>query len=96
MSTPIIMTVTGELAGDQLGPTLAHEHLYCDISNYSGRADNRVMDVVLMADELAEFRQAGGRSIIENAGRNRTRRGQASRYQRSIRSAGYQWDGVLR
>jgi predicted metal-dependent phosphotriesterase family hydrolase len=61
----MVMTVTGEIASDQLGQTLAHEHLYCDISCYSGRPDNRVMNVALMVDELAEFRKAGGRSIIE-------------------------------
>lgn len=65
MNIPVIMTVTGEIAADQLGHTLAHEHLYCDISKYSGRADNRVMDVELVADELADFHEAGGRSIIE-------------------------------
>ena len=65
MSTSGIVTVTGEIAGDQLGPTLAHEHLYCDLSISSGRADNVVMDVALIAEELADFRRAGGRSIVE-------------------------------
>jgi phosphotriesterase-related protein len=65
MSRSVITTVTGEIAGDQLGPTLAHEHLFCDISVNSGKADNKVMDVALMAEELVDFRRAGGRSIVE-------------------------------
>lgn len=60
-----IVTVTGEIAADALGPTLAHEHLYCDISVHSGREDNRVTDTSLVSDELGAFREAGGRSIIE-------------------------------
>lgn len=65
MSAPFITTVTGDIPAADLGPTLAHEHLYCDVSIQSGRPDNRVMDVPLVAGELAHFRRAGGRSIIE-------------------------------
>ena len=65
MTGPFITTVTGEIAAGQLGVTLAHEHLYCDISVLSGKPDNRVMDVSLVGEELAYFRQAGGRSIVE-------------------------------
>jgi phosphotriesterase-related protein len=61
----VVTTVTGAISSEELGVTVAHEHLYCDISIHSGRADNRVMDTVLMAEELAYFRKAGGRSIIE-------------------------------
>ena len=60
-----VMTVTGEVPGDQLGPTAVHEHLYCDISVHSGRADNILTDVPLMVDELAHVRQAGGRTIVD-------------------------------
>lgn len=65
MGNATIVTVTGEIDAAALGPTLAHEHLYCDISGHSGRADNRVTDVELVASELAAFAAAGGRSIIE-------------------------------
>lgn len=41
MSRGTVVTVTGEIKATALGPTLAHEHLYCDISVHSGRADNR-------------------------------------------------------
>ena len=65
MNTSNIMTVTGEIPGSMLQVTLAHEHLYCDISLQSGKADNKVMDVPLVTAELAYFRTAGGSSIIE-------------------------------
>ena len=68
------MTVTGEVPGEQLGPTSAHEHLYCDISVHSGREDNILTDVPLMVGELAYVRRAGGRTIVdvtpEGIGRN--------------------------
>jgi len=60
-----ITTVTGDIPADELGMTLAHEHLYCDISMHSGRADNRLADVPAVAEELAWFGRAGGRTIIE-------------------------------
>jgi phosphotriesterase-related protein len=60
-----VMTVTGDVPGDQLGPTAVHEHLYCDISVHSGRADNILTHVPLMVDELAHVRQAGGRTIVD-------------------------------
>lgn len=69
-----IMTVTGAVPGDQLGPTVAHEHLYCDISVQSGRADNILTDVPAMAAELAPLHRAGGRTVVdvtpEGIGRN--------------------------
>lgn len=65
MSNGGVVTVTGEIDAAALGPTLAHEHLYCDISVHSGRADNRVTDTALVSDELGAFLRAGGRSIIE-------------------------------
>jgi len=69
-----VMTVTGEVRGDQLGPTALHEHLYCDISVQSGREDNILTDVRVMVDELAYLRRAGGRTVVdvtpEGIGRN--------------------------
>jgi len=65
MKPALISTVTGEIPAHQLGPTLAHEHLYCDISVHSGKADNVMRDVPLLAEELAPFRRAGGGAIIE-------------------------------
>ncbi len=61
----MIRTVSGEIKRDQLGPTLAHEHLCCDISHTSGRADNRMLDWELIVQELEFFKNAGGRGILE-------------------------------
>ena len=65
MSASTIVTVLGEMPAAQLQVTLAHEHLYCDVSLQSGKADNKVMDIPLVTTELAYFRTAGGNSIIE-------------------------------
>jgi predicted metal-dependent phosphotriesterase family hydrolase len=65
MPKPRITTVLGDIAPGELGPALAHEHLYCDISPHSKRPDNRVQDTGLIASELDFFRQAGGRSVVE-------------------------------
>jgi predicted metal-dependent phosphotriesterase family hydrolase len=65
MPKPYITTVLGDIPADELGPTLAHEHLYCDVSVHSGKADNVLHDVGLIAGEMAWFKQAGGRSIVE-------------------------------
>jgi len=60
-----IVTVTGVLDPALVGPTLAHEHLYCDLSVHSGNEDNVLADVVRTVEELEYFRVAGGRTIIE-------------------------------
>ena len=60
-----IMTVTGRIEPAQLGPTLPHEHLYCDLSAHSGKADNDLTDVQVMAKEFRFFRTAGGCSIVD-------------------------------
>ena len=61
----MIKTVCGEISDDHLGATLAHEHLYVDLSIHSGNPDNIVTDEGLLISELAVFRQAGGQSILE-------------------------------
>lgn len=63
-----IMTVRGPIEPSALGVTLAHEHLYCNLSHQSGRSDNDVTDIAAMIAEMAFFRAAGGRSIIEVTG----------------------------
>jgi predicted metal-dependent phosphotriesterase family hydrolase len=60
-----IVTVTGSIRPSALGPTLSHEHLCCDLSVHSGRADNRLTDTVEMIGEMRAFCAAGGRSILE-------------------------------
>ena len=65
MGASNIMAVTGQIPASQLQTTLAHEHLYCDVSLHSGNGDNKVMDIPLLTAELAYFRASGGCSIIE-------------------------------
>jgi len=62
---PEIMTVTGPIESSDLGTTLAHEHLCCDLSVHSGRSDNDLTDIGGMIGEMPAFRAAGGRSMIE-------------------------------
>lgn len=65
MSDRFVVTVTGAIPADQLGATLAHEHLYCDISTFSGKDDNRLTASSQVIDDLAWFLRAGGKTIIE-------------------------------
>jgi phosphotriesterase-related protein len=60
-----ITTVTGNIRNHQLGVTLAHEHLWCDISIHSRNPDNRFTEKFLLIEELEFFTRRGGRSIIE-------------------------------
>lgn len=60
-----IVTVTGPLEPGRVGPTLAHEHLYSDLSVHSGKPDNVLTDAARTVEELRYFRAAGGRTIIE-------------------------------
>jgi phosphotriesterase-related protein len=61
-----IMTVRGPIADDALGVTQPHEHLLINLYgtiqvwNYSA-----FEDVSLAIDEIAAFRAAGGRSVVE-------------------------------
>jgi phosphotriesterase-related protein len=85
-----IQTVLGPIAPEDLGPTLMHEHLLCDITpprlaamntpwpeitleNYHeiiyGRVPHagkyKLVVPELITDEVAKFRAAGGKSIVE-------------------------------
>lgn len=60
-----VISVTGPISAAEIGPTLAHEHLYCDLSVSSGRQDNILTDTGRTVRELSRFRDAGGRTIIE-------------------------------
>ena len=60
-----VQTVTGEIAPEDLGTVLIHEHVIHNLNLHSGKADNIVDDVDLVAGELAGFREAGGRTICD-------------------------------
>ena len=71
-----VMTVLGEIAPQQLGITMPHEHVACDISRDSGREDNLLDDIGLLSAEVAAFKSAGGRTMVDvttaDIGRNPT------------------------
>jgi phosphotriesterase-related protein len=73
-ATRNIVTVTGPIFAEDLGVTLPHEHIHCDFSALSGRADHVLTDIGLIAGEMEYFRRAGGRSVVdvtpEGVGRN--------------------------
>jgi phosphotriesterase-related protein len=71
-----IETVTGPVRPDDLGTTLMHEHVLCDLWEWGGRRDyNSILDdEELLGEELATYRAAGGSALVEvtpaDAGRN--------------------------
>lgn len=67
-----IMTVTGPIAADQLGPTLPHEHLFLDIVK-EYRGIGLLNDPVLMTEELAHFTACGGRTLVDCTSRGLSR-----------------------
>ncbi len=60
-----IITVLGEIAADELGVTMPHEHVICDISLHSGNENNRLTDVNLAIQEVMAFKEAGGNSLVD-------------------------------
>ena len=60
----MIASVTGQVDPDDLGPTLPHEHLYCDLMR-EFRAPGLLNDPGLMQEELGDFASVGGQTIIE-------------------------------
>lgn len=62
-----IETVTGALSPEQFGPVLMHEHLLCDLWEWSGRTDyNAILDDEgIIGEELALYRQAGGSAVVD-------------------------------
>ena len=62
---PTITTVAGPIDSGDLGATLAHEHLYCDLSVQSGRGDNRFLEASAVIEDLRKLRLSGGSSVVE-------------------------------
>ena len=60
-----IMTVCGPIAASELGYTLSHEHLLCDLWPFLRSYDAILDDEKLAAEELSDFRTAGGRTIVD-------------------------------
>lgn len=67
----VIRTVLGDIVPGELGITAAHEHLYCNQHlckqpKFPRKADlMMLLDTDLVVNELAPFRQLGGRAVIE-------------------------------
>ena len=70
MTTPTVMTVLGPVPADQLGITLPHEHLMCDLARVTGRRDEQLADVDLAVAEVARFRSAGGVTLVDLTNRH--------------------------
>src|SRR6185295_8396832 len=60
-----IMTVCGPIAASELGYTLSHEHLLCDLCPFLRSYDAILDDEKLAAEELNDFQKAGGRTIVD-------------------------------
>ena len=60
-----IVTVTGPIPASEAGYTLSHEHLLIDLWNLTRTYDGILDDECLAIRELAEYRQAGGGSLVD-------------------------------
>jgi len=60
-----VMTVLGSIPPGDLGFTHMHEHLQVDLKPVTGRLDGLLNNEQLIIDELARFKAAGGRSIVD-------------------------------
>lgn len=61
----MIQTVTGTIDKDQLGYTLAHEHLILDLSHVRNETDSVIDDVDLIVSELEQAKKYGLHSIVD-------------------------------
>ena len=73
-----IMTVLGPISPDQLGFTLPHEHIFCDLTSFPGgitrggmlsRIDP-LLHFEIMVQEIRDFQAIGGKSIVDLTCRN--------------------------
>jgi predicted metal-dependent phosphotriesterase family hydrolase len=60
-----IVTVRGPISSDEAGYTLSHEHLLCDLWKIVRSYDGILDDEQLAVQELAPYKAAGGRTIID-------------------------------
>jgi len=59
------MTVLGPIAPEELGVTSVHEHIIADCSFSGNDPQKKYDDVELMTEEVAHFREEGGKTIVE-------------------------------
>jgi predicted metal-dependent phosphotriesterase family hydrolase len=67
LAARVVQTVTGQIPAEQLGFTLPHEHTYIDLWLIAGRYDYfmTLPDEELLTEELMEFGNRGGRSVVD-------------------------------
>jgi len=59
------VTVKGPIDPSQLGFTLMHEHLWCDLYRYDRSLAGAFNDEPLIIEEVQAYRNAGGGAIVE-------------------------------
>ena len=64
---PFIRTMQGDIAPENLGFTYAHEHIVCRPPHWVERGESDLLldDPEKSCQEVALFREAGGRSIVD-------------------------------
>lgn len=60
-----VMTVTGPVPADRLGPTLMHEHVFLDLTRDVAGRNSLLNDPELASRELARYREAGGVTLVD-------------------------------
>jgi len=65
-----VMTVLGPVPADELGITLPHEHLQCDLARVTGRREEQLSDIDLAVAEVKRFRTAGGATVVDVTNRH--------------------------
>lgn len=61
----MIRTVTGDINDNELGKTLAHEHLYFDLRRVRNDNDSFIVEYSEIEEELKEIKKLGINSIVE-------------------------------
>lgn len=64
------MTVLGPIPADELGVTLPHEHLLCDLARVTHRREEQLSDLELAVTEVRRFRSAGGATVVDVTNRH--------------------------
>ncbi|MCP9487104.1 MAG: hypothetical protein MSC30_14740 [Gaiellaceae bacterium MAG52_C11] len=60
-----VTTVTGDISPEELGVTLPHEHLLCDLHRITRVPDGILHDPELALREIAHFKRAGGSTLVD-------------------------------
>jgi phosphotriesterase-related protein len=61
----VVRTLRGDVPTEEIGFTLAHEHVYCDFSAVTGDSDLAFTDEAAIGSELATARAQGAETLVE-------------------------------